>query len=129
VNIYIYVFAAVAILILLGSMIRGWNKGFIYELRAVLSLAAALAAVMVIASLRGTGGISHSTDYLTGIILLIVLGVVYKIIHAILTSIHLFARLPLIRTVDSVLGLALGFVEGFFYLYILEYALVNFILA
>lgn len=128
-NIYLYVFAAVAVLIPLGSMIRGWNKGFVYELRSVLSLAAAIAAVMVIASIRGAGGVNHSPDVLTGIILLIVLGVVYKIIHAILTSVHLISRLPVIRLADSVLGLVLGLVEGFCYLYILEYALVHFILA
>ena len=42
--------------------------------------------------------------------------------------IHVLAELPVINIADSILGLILGFAEGFIILYFLEYILRHYLL-
>ena len=93
---------------------------------SAVSLAAALAAVVLISGMirEQSGG----TGIVRGILLLIALRIIYRIIKAVLQSLHLFTRLPVLRWVDSMLGLVLGLFEGFAYLYLIEYILRYYIL-
>ena len=69
-----------------------------------------------------------TSNLLVGVLMLAILGVVHKIIHAMLTSIRFLAGLPILAGVDKVFGTALGFLEGFAVLYIGEYLLRMYLL-
>ena len=106
-NIYFFVIIIASVAILLGSMNRGLKKGLWKNLRAE--------------STSGGG-------LLAGIVMLLFTVTLYKLFHLVFSGLDLIARLPIIRWLDSALGLVLGLIEGFVILYLLEYLLRNYLL-
>lgn len=115
-------------LVLIGMTIHGWHKGFVSLVSEAVSLIAAIWAVVLISGAAADWREGGGEDAWLGILFLLVLGVIYKILHRILSSIRWIAGLPVINWLDAVLGVLLGFCEGFAILYALEYLLRMYLL-
>lgn len=125
---YIILILAIDVLAMIAMTIHGWHKGFARLVSKVASLIAAIAVVMLISSIVSGYQKGNASNLIVGILLLIIMGVAYKVIHAILTSIRILAGLPILAGLDKVLGAAIGFLEGFAILYIGEYMLRMYLL-
>ena len=127
-NWYIPLILLVSALVLLGSTVYGYHRGLASELSGLLSLIAAGFVILLIAGIVEEHGSGRVSSLLTGGILLILLAIVYRLIHVLMTSINILAKLPIIHGIDAFLGGVIGFLEGFALLYLMEYFLRTFIL-
>ena len=124
-NIYFYVVVAVSLLILIGACKNGYDRGFSREIGSLVKLAAMVLVVVLIGGIASGRQAKDAEDILFGFIGLLILSVVYKLLSIVLGGLHLISKLPLLATLDSILGAVLGFLEGFVILYLLEYLLRN----
>ena len=128
VNVYLALIAAVSIAVLLIFMNHGIRRGFAKELKAVLSLGAGIGVIMLLSGVFPGFRTGKTANLILCVVLLVVFGIVYRLVHLLVSGIGLIARLPIICWLDSALGLAAGLLEGFGVLYLLEYLLKNFLL-
>lgn len=113
---------------MIGMTVHGAHKGFAHLLSQVIALIAAIAVVIQLSGIQNGYKEGNGTGILVGILMLILLGVVYKIIRVILGSLKFLSKLPILSGADKVLGAVLGFLEGFAVLYMAEYILRMYIL-
>lgn len=125
---YIILILAVDAAVLIAMTLRGAKRGFAGTFSQVFSLAVAIVVVVLVSSVIHGYQNGDRSNLIIGILLLIVLGAVYKLIRAVLTSIRFLAALPILDIVDKALGLVIGFIEGFALLYIAEYLLRMYLL-
>lgn len=125
---YLVLILAADVLILIGMTIHGARQGFARLFSKVVSLIASIAVVILLSSVVNGYRSGDSSNFLLGIVFLVVLGAVYKIIHTLILSIRFLAGLPILAGVDHVLGVVIGFMEGFAILYIGEYLLRMYLL-
>lgn len=128
-DLYIVGVAVIMLIVMIAMMTHGFHTGFARELTGLVSLIASIAVILLIAGIVQGFRSGSASNLAIGLILLVVFGVIYRIIHMFIASINFIARLPLINWLDSALGLIAGFVEGFAILYVFEYFLRNFLLA
>ena len=119
VNVYLALIAAVSIAVLLIFMNHGIRRGFAKELKAVLSLGAGIGVIMLLSGVFAGFRTGKTANLILCVVLLAVFGIVYRLVHLLVSGIGLIARLPIICWLDSALGLVL---------YLLEYLLKNFLL-
>ncbi|MBO5565483.1 MAG: CvpA family protein [Lachnospiraceae bacterium] len=115
-----YIIIALYVCVILGAMIRGFQKGFLNIIDAVLSMVAAAFTVLQI--LRAIEGWQDKEipQLIRAVALLIVLGLLYRIFHMLFGAVHLLAKLPLLRETDKVLGIFAGAAEGIALVYALS---------
>ncbi len=114
---------AADVLVLVGMTIHGAHTGFAKLISKVISLMVSIAVVILLSSLVNGYRKGDTSNFLIGVLFLIILGALYKLVHALLTSIRFLAGLPILAGVDKILGVVAGFLEGFAILYIAEYLL------
>ena len=120
-NLYFWLILFASVLFLANGCYQGYRKGFVKELEGLAAWICSAAALILISSLaRGNMGERVSTRALA-IALLIVLGAVYGLCRIVFSSLRLFAGLPVIRFLDSVLGIGAGAAKAFLLLYIVEH--------
>lgn len=109
---FFYIIMAFYVCIVLGAMIRGFQKGLLKIVDAVLSVLAAAFTVMQI--LRAVEGwqTQEIPQLVMAIVLLVVFGALYRVFHMLFGAVHILAKLPLLRETDKVLGIFAGGVEG-----------------
>lgn len=127
-SVYIVLIVIVDVLILIGMTVHGAHKGFAKLFSGAVSLLIAAFAVIQISGLVNNAERGSGHGLLTGILMLIILGIIYKIVRIILSSIRFLSRLPVLSGLDKVLGVAAGFGEGFIILYVGEYLLRMYLL-
>ncbi len=125
---YIILILAVDAAVLIAMTLRGAKRGFAGTFSQVFSLAVAIVVVVLVSSVIHGYQNGDRSNLIIGILLLIVMGAVYKLIRAVLTSIRFLAALPILGIVDKALGVVIGFIEGFALLYIAEYLLRMYLL-
>ena len=119
-NLYFWLILFASVMLLAYGCFQGYHRGFVKELQGLVAWIFAAAALILISGLtRGSMGEQVSTRALA-IALLIVLGAVYALCRFIFASLRLFAGLPVIKFVDSILGTAAGAAKAFLVLYIVE---------
>ena len=129
-NIYFVVIIIASVATLLGSMNHGLKKGFANQFDVLVSLILAVCIASLLGNLwRNLHSASTSGGgLLAGIVMLLFTVTLYKLFHLVFGGLDIIARLPVIRWLDSALGLLLGLIEGFVILYLLEYLLRNYLL-
>lgn len=127
-NIYYIIAVIVAVSILIGGIRRGWENGFAAECNVFVSLLLAFLTVRLLADITAGWREQNLSGIATGLVLAGLLAVFYRIYHMFFSMIALLTRLPLISTIDSFLGIVIGFAEGFIILYFLEYILRHYLL-
>lgn len=122
-NLYFWLILFISIVILAYGAFRGYHRGFVKEAEGLVAATCSVAALVLISGLtRGAIGERVSTKALA-IALLIVLGAFYSLCRLIFTSLRLFAGLPVIKFVDSLLGIAAGAGNAFLLLYVVDHIL------
>ncbi len=125
---YIILILAADLLILIGMTVHGAHAGFAKLISKVISLLVSITVVILLSTIVNGYRKGDTSNFLIGIIFLIILGALYKLVHAALSSFRFLAGLPILTGVDKVLGIIAGFLEGFGILYIAEYLLRMYLL-
>lgn len=116
------------ILVLIWRVADGYRVGMAKELHSFITLIVTAFSVAIIC--RGVFAYREE-DKLTvflSIILLVILGVLYKILGVIFFSAKAIAKLPVIHFADKLLGIVMGIVEVIVLLWALYYILDTFTL-
>lgn len=125
---YIVLILAADLLVLIGMTVHGAHTGFAKLISKVISLTVSIAVVVLLSTIVNGYRKGDTSNFLIGIVFLIILGTLYKLVHAVLSSFRFLAGLPILTGVDKVLGVIAGFLEGFGILYIAEYLLRMYLL-
>lgn len=100
--------------------VRGYKNGFVKELEGLVASIFAVAMLVAISGLaRGSMDKRVSAQALA-IALLIVIGLLYSLCR-IISSLKLFADLPVIRILNELLGFVAGGAKIFLLLYIVDH--------
>lgn len=107
-----YISLLIILVIFIWRISAGFQKGMVKE---IISLAAtAVAAVCAVLILGAIGSYLDREigSFVQIIAILIVVCVVYRLVSILFTSMKLVSRLPIIKSLDKLLGAVLGFVEA-----------------
>ncbi len=126
-NMYLVILLVVGLAVVISCVWRGGKKGFVYEVNAMLTVICATICFNIIAGIIRRQNMEGISSLLMGILMFVIVMALYGIFHFIFKALHIFARLPLIRIVDSVLGVAAGLVEGALTLYLFDNVLRFFV--
>ena len=119
----------IEILILGYCIKKGSEKGLVESLSSVLTLICAAICYNLASGLAANYSSGDISSALIGVVLLIVVVSAYGIFHFLFTSIHIFSRLPVIKSIDNILGVFGGFIEGAVILYLADAILRYFVKA
>ncbi len=123
-----WVLVIAGILILGYCVKKGAEKGLVEELNCILTLICAFIIFRIASSIAGRYTKGDISSVLVGAMLLVVVATTYGVFHILFSSIHIFARLPVIRRVDNILGVFGGFIEGAITLYLADALLRYFVM-
>ncbi len=120
-----YVSLAVIAIIFIWRMIAGFRKGMVQEVISLIAMAVAGVCVVLI-----LGAIGSYLDREIGRVIQIVavlfaVCLVYRLVHTLFTSLELISKLPIIKGLDKLLGIVVGFVEAVLIVGVLVYFLKN----
>ena len=124
-----WILIIIEILILGYCIKKGSEKGLVESLSSVLTLICAAICYNLASGLAANYSSSDISSALIGVVLLIVVVSAYGIFHFLFTSIHIFSRLPVIKSIDNILGVFGGFIEGAVILYLADAILRYFVKA
>lgn len=111
-DIYFYIALAMILLVILWRMAAGFRKGFVRELLSLIALAIAGVSAYLVLGAIGSYFNREIGRLIQIVVILLVIGVVYKCIHLLFVSLKLVSKLPVIRGADKLLGALLGILEG-----------------
>ncbi|MDE7404552.1 MAG: CvpA family protein [Lachnospiraceae bacterium] len=120
-----YVSLAVIAIIFIWRMIAGFRKGMVQEVISLIAMAVAGVCVVLI-----LGAIGSYLDREIGRVIQIVavlfaVCLVYRLVHTLFTSLELISKLPIIKGLDKLLGIVVGFAEAVLIVGVLVYLLKN----
>ena len=124
-----WILIIIEILVLGYCIKKGSEKGLVESLSSVLTLICAAICYNLASGLAANYSSGDISSALIGVVLLIVVVSEYGIFHFLFTSIHIFSRLPVIKSIDNILGVFGGFIEGAVILYLADAILRYFVKA
>lgn len=124
-----WILIIIEILVLGYCIKKGSEKGLVESLSSVLTLICAAICYNLASGLAANYSSGDISSALIGVVLLIVVVSAYGIFHFLFTSIHIFSRLPVIKSIDNILGVFGGFIEGAVILYLADAILRYFVKA
>lgn len=99
-------------LIALGRVKHGWRKGMVDEIFSLLHIGIGLISLFCIVLLYNAYQNQNHTTLVVMVILLVVLGVVFKLTKVALAPLTGLKKLSLVRVIDGLLGAVIGLGEG-----------------
>lgn len=99
-------------LIFIWRIVVGFKKGMVQE---ILSLIAAVVAGICMLLILGAIGSYFEDDMgqvIKMVLVLLVVCVVYRLVNTLFVSLKLISKLPIIKSVDKLLGIVVGFAEA-----------------
>ena len=124
-----WILIIIEILVLGYCIKKGSEKGLVESLSSVLTLICAAICYNLASGLAANYSSGDISSALIGVVLLIVVVSAYGIFHFLFSSIHIFSRLPVIKSIDNILGVFGGFSEGAVILYLADAILRYFVKA
>ncbi len=112
-------------LIFIWRMIAGFKKGMVQELISLVAMAVAGVCVILILGAIGSYMDKEITQVVKMVAVLLVICLVYRLVNVMFTSLQLIAKLPIVRGLDKMLGLVVGFAEAGMIVAILIHLLKN----
>ena len=103
----------------------GFKKGIAKEFISLVAMAVAGICVMLILSAVGSYMNREIGKVIQMVAVLAVVCVVYRIVSILLTSVKLIANLPIIKGIDKILGIVMGFAEAGIIVMLLVHFLKN----
>ena len=107
-----YVTLGIIGLIFIWRMVVGFKKGMVQEL---LSLVAGVVASICMLLILGAVGSYFENDIGRVVKIMVVLlsvCIVYRLVNTLFVSLKLISKLPIVKSVDKLLGIVVGFVEA-----------------
>ena len=105
-------FLIIMALLIIWRMGRGFKKGIVKELSDTVSLFIALIAGQLLYSGYQEFMLKHVSQIVCKLATLAIVVVIYKVLSIIFSALKIFASLPILKYLDKLLGLVIGFVEG-----------------
>lgn len=118
---------ALGVGIMIYCAYRGAKNGLIHELNSVATLVCAMIIFNIVADIMNRTGAMSLPVALVGALLLIITIVAYGLFLVLFKTVHIFARLPVIRIIDNILGFFGGILEGIVVLYLADSLLRYFV--
>lgn len=119
----INIMLVIVLIVLLLKMSDGYKKGMVKEIVSVISMI----VLCVVLALLAYGASSYFDGQFAGVavavVLLVALWLVHHLINVVLLPAKFLAKLPIVKSVDKLLGILFGAIEVFFVLWTL-YALI-----
>lgn len=91
--------------------VRAFKNGFVEELCAVISAIIASIAILLLAVAVCGVFDKERIQFVVAIVLIILLGIVYKLLSYFFTSLKLIAKLPVVNVLDQILGMLMALAE------------------
>ena len=110
-NIYGIIACVLAVLFFIVCVRRGYAAGFAKELRKLISIAVAFICLILILALRGAVKDHQYGSAIVIIGAIVILSLGWKFIRMVLGLLSGFTELPVIGTLDSLLGAVAGALE------------------
>lgn len=107
-----YVALFIIALIFIWRMTAGFKKGMVQEIISLVAMAVAGACVVLILGAIGSYMDKEIAQVIQMIAVLLVICLVYRLVNLLFTSLQLIAKLPIIKGLDKVLGILVGFAEA-----------------
>lgn len=107
-----YAAVIVIALIFVWRMTAGFKRGMVQELISIIAMAVAGVCVVLILAAIGSYMDKEIGNVLQMIVVLTVVCLVYRLVNVLFTSLQLIAKLPIIKWLDKVMGLIIGFAEA-----------------
>lgn len=99
-------------LIFIWRMIAGFRKGMVQELISLVAMAVAGVCVVLILGAIGSYSDKEIAQVVKMVAVLLAVCLVYRLVNVLFTSLQLIAKLPIVRWLDKVLGIVVGFAEA-----------------
>lgn len=107
-----------AIVLLIIRSIVATKRGMVKEICSVIATVVASVAVLLIALAIRKYFDQDKVIFIATIILMVVLGLLYKIIDGFLVTLKLVSKLPVLKQIDKVMGLVIAVVEVIFVVWV-----------
>ncbi len=109
---YYYMSLIVIALVFIWRMMAGFKRGMVREVISLIAMAVAGACVTLILGAIGNYMDKEIAEVLQIITVLTVVCLVYRLANVLLTSLQLIAGLPIVKGLDKILGVVIGFAEA-----------------
>ncbi len=100
-----------AVALLICFAVRAWKEGFVSELFAFISALIASVAILLLALAVHSVFDNERIALVVAIVLLILLGIFHRLINLLFDPIQLVAKLPVVKVLDKILGIAMALFE------------------
>ncbi len=107
-----YISLIIIAIIFIWRMIAGFRKGMVQELISLVAMVAAGVCVVLILGAIGSYMDKEIGKTVQMVVVLLAVCLVYRLVQVLFTSLELISKLPIIKGVDKLLGIAVGFAEA-----------------
>ncbi len=101
----------IIILIFICRMVTGYQKGMVKELQGFFSFLFSSASIVLICKAISSYLHSETVNLIIAVLLLIILGICFKLLKLVFFSAKTIAKLPVIHFADKILGIVIGAAE------------------
>lgn len=120
-----YIALGIVIIIFIWRMIAGFRKGMVQEITSLIAMAIAGICVILILGAVGSYLDREIGKTIQMVVVLLVVCLIYRLVHVFFTSIELISKLPIIKGLDKLLGVAVGAAEAGLIVAVLVHFLKN----
>lgn len=124
-----YVALIIILLVFIWRMVAGFKKGMVQELLSIIASVAAGICMVLILGAVGSYFENEIGQVIKTVVVLFVFCLVYRLINILFTSLKLISKLPIVKSVDKLLGIVVGFAEAGVIVLLVVQLLKNFGLA
>lgn len=101
----------IVILVLVWRMVVGFKQGMVKELQAFVTFLVSSCSIVLICKAVNAYLHSQTVSMIVAILLLIILGVGFRILKLVFFSAKTIAKLPVVHLADKILGIVMGAAE------------------
>ena len=107
----INIFLLIVAVFMIFKVCDGYSKGMVKEIVSFISLIVLCLVVALVASGLNSFYDGEILNVIVMVLLLAVLGIVHHLINVVVAPAKLLAKLPIVKSLDKILGIAVGIAE------------------
>lgn len=108
----------IVLIVLIWRMVEGYNKGMVKEIISLVSLIVMSLVLALLAVILNGYLDKQIVNILVAVILLLILCIAHKLIGIVFFSAEAISKLPIIHSLDKILGVVFGAVETVIFVWI-----------
>lgn len=120
-----YIALIIIVIIFIWRITAGFRKGMIQEIISLIAMVIAGVCVILILGAAGSYLNQEIGKTIQMVAVLAVVCLIYRLVHVLFTSLELISKLPIIKSVDKLLGAVVGLAEAALIVGFLVYFLKN----